>query len=267
VDPKTAARVGKFIGVDGIYTGTVFMPTPVRQTHTEQRSRCNDAPSKKIFSSCKSSSQYSVTCTEKLVEYTLVPRLISTETAQIIYQPSVTASRKSTFCVGQDEKPEEPDPILRAQAHAEVFQKIREDIGPHTQTFALKIKTDAGGIAQPSRQHFKDSLAFAASGRMDRACSIWAELAPDNAGNLSLAYDLGVCDEAGNRMEEALDRYTKIDQGLQRPDPDTNAALIRVKTNIEASKKLAASLTARQPAPVAVDTPPPAGRKVPKTRP
>ncbi len=61
-DEQSAIRLGKFLGADGIYTGTIIVPPVTRQTHTEDRYSC-PSNGKKLFSACQSPTKTTVTCT------------------------------------------------------------------------------------------------------------------------------------------------------------------------------------------------------------
>jgi curli biogenesis system outer membrane secretion channel CsgG len=238
VDEKTAVKIGHLIGAEGVYTGSVFMPPIVRQSHKETRSKCNDAPSSSLFSKCKSSSDYSVSCTKKVAQYTLIPRLVEIKTAHIIYQPTITATSENSFCAEADTQGEEADEVLRGNAHTEVMTKFKKDVGPHMETFDLTIKTDESALTDKAKQQFRDSLAFAKSGRMDRACAAWRSLQQENADNVAVRYDIAVCDEVAGNLSQALAGFKAIDTNLSRPDKDVNEALTRVQGKIDAEQKM-----------------------------
>lgn len=254
IDPTSVARLGRFVGVDGIYTGSVIMPPIQRQSYTEARSECTSVKnSKKLVSKCTSVSHYTVSCIRRVAEFTLVPRLIKVETAQVIYQPTVTATREASSCsdagsagVGDGE--------MLAEARQEVFQKILADIAPHVVNNFLKLKEATEGLSKGTQEKFNSGLAFAKGGRMDRACEIWREIESAEATNFALAYDLAVCTEISGNLQGALEAYTMLDRRLTAPDKDLDEAMKRVRARIEVRMRSSTTTPSSDRAPQATVT-------------
>jgi hypothetical protein len=230
VDPSQLARLGKFLGVQGIYTGTIFQPSANRVYHQEDRVSCPDTGGGgnglgKFFSVCKNPNRTTVSCTDKTVMYTFAPRLVEVETARVVYAQAKTASIKESFC--PDRGVETSDSTLLSLMAADALGQVRDDVAPHVVAYRLPLKTSPEGLAEPIRSRFNDAMAFVQGDRMDRACAIWSELSP--AAGQAVAFNLAVCDELGGRLEDALNRYTAIDNTLNRPDNDVSTALVRVR--------------------------------------
>jgi hypothetical protein len=266
-DDRTVANIGKFIGAEGVYTGTAGAVPVERTRHEEQRSQCNGASDpKKLVSKCTSVTNYNVTCTDKITTYTMIPRLVAASTGQILYNPTVSKSRTSSFCTDSGE--ETPDGVLLGGAYADVMAQIRRDVAPHTEAVNLVYKTETDGLSDADGKRFKDSLAFAKAGRMDRSCPVWLEMAPSYPGSVSVNYDAALCSELNGDYQAALASYTVVDAKLTKPDADVSAALVRMRQRIADQQKLAAqaaavtAVSAPNPAPAA----PAETKKVPKPK-
>lgn len=249
VDAKTAARIGKFIGVDGIYTGTEFTPSVQTQSYTEKRFDCPPSGNtKKLFNVCKNPTERSVSCTRRVVTSTLVPRLVKVETGQVIYQPTVSASRQISSCsdanyatVGDNE--------MLADARREVFLRIAADVAPHVVDESLPVKLSGDGLTGAPLDSFNSGLAFARGNRLNRACEIWSALAPYSATSLGLSYNLALCQEVAGDLPGALASFQAVDRRLNAPDKDVNTALERVSGRIQAQLRAGAAPRAPDRAP------------------
>lgn len=247
IDEKTAKKIGKLVGADGIYTGWADAPAAINKSYKTQHQECADTKkSGKFFSKCNTSQTVTVNCTDRAVQYTLTPRLISVQTGQVVYQRSVNKVGSDNFC-GDDRIPSSEE-VLRGQARTEVFSDVRQDVAPYCLDKTLTLKTDTDGLPPEARSSFSDALAFASSGRMDRSCEAWSLLESGNSASIALQYDLGICDEAAGRLEQALSRYTAADKLLTRPDDDINQALARVQGRIDDQAKLDAQTAVPTPA-------------------
>ncbi|CAB3767033.1 CsgG/HfaB family protein [Paraburkholderia humisilvae] len=214
-----AAKVGKLLGVDALYSGTALvMPTALSYS-TESRVVCPDKKGGKCH-------DIKVPCTTRSVGFKLVPRLVEVSRGQVVYSEAKVGSASSYWCA--DSGAEISEQILLRDAVNDAFGQVREDVAPYEKAISVRYKTDDAAVNPASRDTFKGALEFAKAGRFDRACTIWSQLAPANPASLSVAYDLAVCEEVNGRLANALARYQQIDQRLTKPDDDVNASLARV---------------------------------------
>ena len=265
IDDKTALKLGKMIGAEGLYSGAVYTPPMITKQYQEERSQCNGvANPNKVVSKCTSTSTYKVNCTQKIVQFTLVPRLVKIATGQVIYQPTVTATRTSSACSDQTESLSEGE--MRGDARAEVLDRIQQDIAPHIKVFKLALKESTEGLDELSAKSFKDGMAFAKSGRMDRACANWGaiETAMGPKAPLTITYNMAICAEAAGRLDEAFQRIKAVDAQLTQPDKDVNDALTRLTASIQATQATQEQVAPPPPPPSA---PPAVKKKVVKHKP
>lgn len=235
VDSRTASRVGKFVGAEGIYVGSVYIPPITRQTSLQDRYACSGVlhPAR-IFSGCANMAKTTVSCINKVAQFTIVPRLIAVATAQIVYQPTITGQAQGSSC--SDTGGEVDDHTLVGQAATQALNKLRDDVTPHVRVLDLVLKTDMANLDEPSRTRFGNAMAFAHADRMDRACTTWRELQSENRASVTLAFDVAVCEENDGHLDTAMRDLDALDQLLQQPDADVNAARKRLQSEIEAQQ-------------------------------
>ena len=264
VDPAKAVALGKFLGVEGIYTGKVSIPPVARQTRTEQRIQCSDTgTSGKLFSPCKSTYKTTVTCTEKTIQFVVAARLVEVATGQVIYHQPKTGAKTDSFC--SDVGGEVPDSTMLREAATQAIAQLRDDVAPHEVTFRPTFKTSTEGQSPKTVERFTNAMEFKNSGRLDRACVIWSEMAAGGNSFQALEFNLGICDEVNNRVEDAYTRFKRLDDALQRPDKDISTALIRTRDKLQKAKA-EQMLLAPAPANPAKPGKLPKGSKVPDAR-
>jgi hypothetical protein len=236
MDPRNAARLGRFLNIDAIYTGTIIVPPIQSQTYTEPRTECTAVKDpNKLISKCTSTRNYTVNCTRKMAQFSMLPRLVKVETAQIVYQPTLTASREGASC--QDSSPGDGEGQLLGMAATEVFQKLKEDLTPHVVSESLKLKTNTEGLPPASVEQFNGAYAFAKADRMDRACEIWNRMADAGTNSLAIMYNSAACNEYSGNIDQALAAYKRIDASLTAPDADVNTAIRRMNERIETRRR------------------------------
>lgn len=266
VDPAKQVALGKFLGVEGIYTGTVSVPPAARQTRTEPRFQCSDTGSSgKLFSPCKSSYRTTATCTDKTIQFVVAVRLVEVATGQVIYSQPKTGMQTDSFC--SDLGGEIPDATMLGSAAASAIAQLRDDVAPHDVIFRPTLKTSTEGLDAKTVERFASAMEFNNAGRLERACAIWSDMAGSGSSFQSLDFNLGICDEVGNRIEEAYARFKRLDDALQRPDKDISTALLRTRDKLLKAKTEQIQLApAAAPASPAKPGKRPKGSKVPDAR-
>ncbi|WP_268760386.1 CsgG/HfaB family protein [Caballeronia mineralivorans] len=227
VDSGTTVKVGRLIGAQALYSGSAFVSPPAYSYSTEIRAICP------ANGDCR---HIQVPCTTKTATFKLVPRLVDVSQARVVYSEMKSSSRSSYWCA--DAGVEQSGEILLREAVGDVFEQIREDVAPYVQNVFVNYKKDKENISDGAMERFTGSLDFAKSGRFDRACPMWSELARTNPASLALAYNVAACDEIAGNLDGAVARYRRIDGSLTRPDADVDRALARVTDEIAQRDKL-----------------------------
>ena len=115
-------------------------------------------------------------------------------------------------------------------------------VAPYNKDIEVALKDKAGTFSKPDGTQFENAVAFANAGRMDRACSTFETLyaGEANKGNISLLYNMGVCQEVllPDEPAAALEYYAKADQLLSRPDKLVSDAYVRMKGMVGQSRSI-----------------------------
>lgn len=242
VDPATAAKVGNLVGAQGIYTGTITSSSVIDAKYQETRTRCAYEVTKtdkkgNQYQECGRYEDYPVSCTKRVATFAVTPKLIEVETGKIIYSNTLEKSLTAKGCA--DRKPLPDAAEMRRKVQDSVKAEFRSDIAPHyvTEQISLMDLTSDVGSAQAA-QKVKAGVDFAKHDRLDRSCALWEEAKKLSPKSITLLYNLGVCAEVSNRLDDALSLYKEADKGLNKPDDRVSAALSRVTEAIQMQKKL-----------------------------
>lgn len=243
VDQKTAAKLGKLIGAQGIYTGVVLQNNHDDSRYQEKRSTCiryetkRDKDGNTYQGSCISWRNYNVNCTKRVASFAVSPKLVEVSTGKILYSRNLSATAESAGC--EDTKPVQSEYVLIEKAKESVKIDFRRDVAPYYVTAEIKLMDSTGGIDSPeAKDKLKRGITYADKGRLDNACELWGE-ARNLAGNSpALLYNLGVCAESRGDLDAALSLYKQADKQLGKPDDDISLALNRVSSAIKNRGKL-----------------------------
>ena len=243
VDQKTAVKLGKLVGAQGIYTGIVSQNNYNESRYSEKRSTCaqyetrRDKDGNTYQGSCVFWRYYNVSCTKRVASFAVSPKLVEVSTGKILYSRNLSATAESTGC--KDTNPVQGESVLIEKAKASVKKEFRRDIAPYYVTREIKLMDSTDGIeSTEAKDKLKSGLAYADKGRMDNACELWGE-AHNLAGNSpALLYNLGVCAESRGDQDAALTLYKQADKKLGKPDDDISLALNRVSEAIKNKGKL-----------------------------
>ena len=243
VDPGTAVKLGKLVGAQGIYTGTVTANNTRNSSYTERRSECaqhqmkRDKDGNLYEGNCIRWRNYNVNCTKRQASYAVTPKLIEVATAKIVYSKNVNGAADSSGC--EDRKPPLSEQELLDKARETVKSTIRRDVAPYYVTVMINLKDSTDGIeSKEAKERLSLGISFAEKNRLDAACEKWGEarqLAPNAP---SLLYNLGVCAESVADVENAYKLYKQADKLIGKPDDEISLALIRMNKALSNQNKL-----------------------------
>jgi tetratricopeptide (TPR) repeat protein len=243
VDQKTAAKIGKLIGAQGIYTGVVTRNNYDDSHYTERRSTCvryeqkKDKDGNTYTGACLSWRQYTVNCVKRVADFAVSPKLVDVSTGRILYSRNLSALANSSGC--EDTRPVQSENVLLDKAKEDVKREFRRDVAPYYVTREIKLMNATDGIeSAEAKDKLKRGLEYAAKGRMDNACDLWGEARNLASRSHALLYNLGVCAESRGDLDAALSLYKQADKILGKPDDDISLALNRVGDAIKNRSKL-----------------------------
>ncbi len=243
VDQSTAARIGKMVGAQGIYSGVVSVSGCETTRYREQRRTCEEWEKKKdkegrtYDGDCIRWKTYSVNCTKRVANFAATPKLIEVATGKVVYSKTLSSTANSAGCDDRTQPKGENE--LMDQVKGNIKSEFRKDIAPYYVTEEIRIMDATDGIeVKEARDKLKDGVEFADKGRIDAACERWGAARILAPSSVSLLYNLGVCAESRGDAEAAQSLYLQADKIYGKPDDDIALALNRVSTAIKNRKKL-----------------------------
>ena len=247
VDQKTAAKLGKLIGAQGIYTGVVTMNNFDDSYYREERQQCNqyetkrDKRGKQYQGKCISWNRYTVNCVKRVVNFAVSPKLVDVTTGRILYARDLSSTINSSGC--EDTQPVQSELVLLENAKESVKRDFRRDVAPYYVTMEIKLLDSTDGIeSNAAKEKLKNGIAYADKGRMDNACELWGEARNITPDSYVLLYNLGVCAESRGDLDAALNLYKQADKILGKPEDDITLALNRVESAIKNRGKIKEAL-------------------------
>lgn len=229
-DESTAIKVGKQVGAQGIYLGTVISASVNDAPYTSEVQRCvyQDRDGK-----CQQYRSQSVNCIKRTATFQFAPKLIAVETAATPYAGRPLGQAEGSGCLGSGQPVASGDSLL-AQARQAALEEFRRDVTPYTTDVAVRLLSDKDGITSDiASKKLSSGIEFAKKRRMDRACQLWAEGIEPSPDSIALLYNLGVCAEVQGDFEEAKRRYYEADQRLTSPNEAVTSALERIESRIK----------------------------------
>jgi len=243
VDQNTAVKLGKLIGAQGIYTGTITSNNTRDSHYKAQRQECvqreikRDKEGNRYEGNCIRYRTYHVSCTKRQANFAVTPKLVDIMTGKIIYTANRTGSAESSGC--EDGTPPKTEQELIDQSKNTAKESIRRDVAPYFTTVMVKLKDSTDGIESSSvKDKLKLGVKFADNKRIDAACDQWNEIKPLVPNSPSVVYNLGICAESAGEYENAKKLYVQADKLTGKPDEDITLALSRVNRALSNQKKL-----------------------------
>ena len=269
----TAAKLGKMLGANGVYAGTITRNEVVNTNYQENRNRCIQYERKKdkngnmVDGKCLNFQDYLVSCNKRTAHFTFLPKLIAVESGSIAFSKEISGEASESACQGEAGGIADGAQLL-ASARATAMGKLRVAVAPSVQLVSFTLMNTMDGIAAAaSKEKHASALEFAKAGRMDRACTLWSEaLAADSTG-VPIIHNAGVCDEQRGNLNGALARYEEADRLTSKPDRIIGESLARIRDMMTNRARLQrqgnsppppSPPVAASPAPAAVTSPAPA---------
>ena len=249
VNQSTAARIGKMVGTQGIYTGMVTLSGVNDSPFRERRQQCAqhqikyDNKGNAYEGACLRWRPYDVSCTKRVASFACSPKLIEVSTGKIIYAQNLSGSADSSGC--EDRLPVKGEAELLQKAKEIAKKEFRKNVAPFYVTREIALMDSTDGISSSeAKDKLKNGMDYAAKQRMDSACELWEEANNLSPNAPSILYNLGVCAESRGDLDAALNLYRRTDKLIGKPDDNVSLALNRVTEAIKNRKKLAEELKA-----------------------
>ncbi|MBW1792044.1 MAG: hypothetical protein JRJ14_07250, partial [Deltaproteobacteria bacterium] len=235
VDQKTAVKVGRLLGAEGVILGTVARNITEDGRYSETRSKC---VSRDKDGKCKKKRRYSVNCTQRDAYFSFIPKVVNVATGEIVASETLTAHTTDKVC-RDSSQPLRGKREMLAEAKSQAISKFRRIIAPYkVRVEIVLLEDDDTDPPEAAEDRIERGIEWAEAGRMDRACELWHEACNIHPKGYAIHYLLGVCAETSGDLEEALKCYQKADRLTGEPVEEINEALGRVRVNLEKQKKL-----------------------------
>ena len=239
IDSRSAVKVGKMIGAEGMYTGQLITLDVDEQYYTEDRRECvQHKDPKNVYSDCVTWQNKAVNCSKKIATFHFAPKLIVVASGRVVYAKNIQETAEDSSCVDQSTTIS-TDQALLAQAKRAAFKRFVRDVAPTYSNQDIDLIDDVKGLSEASSQSFSSAIDFAEKGRMDRACQLWKRtLEVNGKGTFPVLYNLGLCAETAGNYNQAQARYQQADQLLASPNETVSAAVTRIQEKIRQQRKL-----------------------------
>ena len=235
VDQKTAVKIGRLVGAEGVILGTVTLSTTENKRYSERRSKC---VSKDKDGKCKKRRQYTVSCTQRDAWFSFIPKVVSVTTGEIVASETLTGHTSDRGCRDSGQPIRGKGEML-AVAKKEALSKFRLMMAPyHVRMEIVLLDDDDSDPPDAAEDRIERGIEWAKAGRMDRACELWHEACDIHPQGYAIHYLLGVCAEISGDLDKALECYQKADRMTGEPVEEINQALGRIRVRIGKEKRL-----------------------------
>lgn len=252
LDERTASTVGRMLGAQGIYTGTVTADDVNDTVTTQTRSDCvqyktlRDKDGKTYQGPCVRYVQRKVRCTERVASFSITPKLVDVNTGQILYAENLHDTAQSYAC--EDMGFVEAKEVLLNRVKENVKKRFRTDIAPFYTTEEITLMNSKEMIPTKNAvEKLKQGIEFAGKDRMDRACELWEDARTEAPDSPAILFNLGVCAESRGDFETALTFYQQADRLMMKPVDGITSALKRTQKAIDNQRLLGEQLKQGKP--------------------
>lgn len=220
IDEKTAVKVGKLAGAEGVVLGNVTTSTVQDTGYYVQGARSK------------------ISCTKRVATFAFTPKIVSVTTGQVLVADSMAGRTEENKC-SDDNKPLTSKADLLVKARSEAVREFCKLVAPYQVTVAITIlEKDESKPRGEVADKISAGIEWAKQDRLDRACELWREAYTLHQQGYAIHYNLGLCAELTGRLSEALELYEKADRLTPLPVKEISAALKRVRGSQDSEKKL-----------------------------
>lgn len=237
--PADALTLGQLSGADTILTGVVKWPRVERSHYTEERSQCVKTEESKSAltpgiksKKCVQYEKHKVPCTKQVSNIEYIIKAVNVDNSEIAFTKRYAGSAENKFCQDNEQNNKISSHKLSEQAITNAIGKMRHDVAPYTVVLTINLmKKDDSQMAKNEKVKslVDEGLSFARHGRLDRACDNFNRAEQLYQQSPAIYYNLGVCAEIKNELDEALQLYSHADSLTTKHNRTIDEALYRVK--------------------------------------
>lgn len=232
-DDNKVVELGKLTGAQAIISGAISSASSndTRYRETRTRDQCDSSGK-----NC-TTVEYDVSCTTRVIGLGVQVRMVDIERGDLITAQSFDASNEWSAC--RDRKETLPS---RSQGleklSVQLAQQFVSKITPRYISFNVSLLDDVDiSLSGEQEERFEAAIAFAESGRTDRAEYLFTQLHQEvQHQSYAIAYNLGVIKESKGDYGDAKRLYQTADHLALEPIDEINQAIERIdriKSNSE----------------------------------
>ncbi len=241
VDPATASKIGKLIGVQAMITGEVASAEGTQGSYQVDKEKCLQYYKD---GGCARWRYYKVTCRTTSATVSANMSIIDVETAAVLYGDSYTETYNGDSCKSAGLFQEQGKILSKNQAINQltevIARKFVAKLVPHYIYINVTLLEDLDipDASDMQKKTFENALKYIKMGRMDKAEKMLQKLLDSVDGKSAVvAYDLGVIKEAQGKLEEAKKLYKLADDNSIEPNENISKAILRIDVLIKKRKE------------------------------
>jgi len=229
VAPGSAAKLGRILGVKGVYIPQILEYEVSDSTY-------------------KASGQTDGQCTKRTVTFKAIPKLVDVSTGQVVYAEEHSGTREERYCpnggggvdggissikslVGQGGLPE--GRTMMDELLDKAMTDFVADVAPQSCMKRMNVMDDTDQLGDElAADKFEAAVAFVKTGRYDRACPAWQTMEQSGVKAVSLYNNLAICAEIEDKLVVARDYCSKADAMLEWPDDDINLCIDTIEKRL-----------------------------------
>ena len=245
MDEKTSAKIGKLIGAQAIINGEIASANAESGSYIENKKECLSYY--KDGSGCARWRFYKVTCKTTQASVSANINIVDVENGSVIYGDTLSKDYSADSCkagktnLGLLMLDTGPKQILsKGQALTKLADSIASEfvykLTPNYVYFSVGLldSIELENVTDAQNKKFEIALEYIKAARYDKAKKLLGELMKDLDGrSYSVAYVLGVVNEATGDFDKAKELYTIADDLTVEPVDEINLAMNRIDRLIE----------------------------------
>jgi hypothetical protein len=206
VDDRTAAKIGKVLGVDALVLGQVNQYEAQDRGYTSTTTVGG-----------KKKSRRSVSCTDRTARIDVHVKFVDTATGAVAASHNVKGEKSDSACEGP---PKDRDTLLM-EAREDMFRRFADSVVPGMTRVIRELRThdDDSGVfgSAPVDQQLSRGATYATNGNWELAREAWEEAVRVAPSSAAAHYDVGVAYEQQGLLDKAREHYDLA--ARLRPDP------------------------------------------------
>lgn len=227
-------KLGELLGVEAMWSGHAIKKEEQLKTYEDRRT-CGKYDNKGV---CTNYYNVKIPCVTNIVSVSVIPKLISVSTGEIVYSDTFIKSRRNHYCKDSSYVPDTTNQLY-LYAVRDVLKDFRIAIAPYVEHVNLYLMDSTKDIEdKKAKELLKSGLKYAKENRLDRACQLWTDGLKKEKNSISLLYNVGICYELENNYEVSLKYFNKADKAAGKPIDQVTEAIERSKEGIERTKTL-----------------------------